>query len=114
MKYRYLFILLVVVVGCDSHYSPESFDLNSIEIDAAALIETGVINLDDLPDSIGLLMPKAVYLQPNGLYIKLDESFVSESGLFIPRVKSLFVPSNGVDPEFIKLSEGVYSYVIKG
>ncbi len=115
--FKVLFVIMILS-GCVKHHSVDNFDVNSIESSALKLLElhpnNSIIKFENLPLSLSQLKPYYVRIDATGIYIKLDESFVSESGLFIARVG--FTPdlSQGIDPSFKFLKGKTYSYLVKG
>lgn len=103
--------------GCVEHYSMNDFDLYSltkakIALSSAATDEFGYIEKENWPDTIKSLDPLSVRKTIDGIYIQLDESWVEESGLFLP-FKGVKMNNNS-DPNFKQLDQNVYSYHIKG
>ena len=115
MKILLIALFSISIAGCVvDHIDAEKIDIGLIEQDAILLLETSNMNLAKLPDSISELEPESVLVQANGLYIKLNSSFVEESGLFVPVDRSVDYSSVGADPEYKRLSGNVYSYIIRG
>ena len=118
MRVFQLLFIILILSGCVKHHSVEGFDVTSIESSAIKLLEShpqnSIIKLEQLPLSLSQLKPYSVRIDKTGIYITLDESFVSESGLFIPR--NGFTPdlSNSLDPSFKLLKNRTYSYLVKG
>ncbi len=60
------------------------------------------------------LSPKKVYRNGDGIFIKFDEFFVTEDGIFILDKNSTFKPQKGTDPSFKRLSNRLFWYHISG
>ena len=114
MKHLTYSLAFIFLLGCTKHYSADSFDLVSIEKEAMELISNDWVSMQHLPKTIKSLKPVSIRISDAGLYIKMDEMFVSESGLFIFRSENSMLTLVGGDPEFKHLANKVYSYVIKG
>ena len=118
MRIFQLLLIILVLSGCVKHHSAEDFDVVLIENSAIELLNSyprnSIIKLEQLPLPLSQLRPYYVRIDETGIYITLDELFVSESGLFIPH--DGFTPdlSNGLDPSFKLLKNRTYSYLVKG
>ena len=118
MRIFQLFIVILILLGCIKHHSVGDFDVASIENSAITLLDSypsnSIVKLEELPLPLSKLKPDYVRIDETGIYIRLDESFVSESGLFISH--SGYTPdiSEGLDPSFKLLKNRTYSYVVKG
>src|SRR5215831_21289618 len=66
------------------------------------------------PESLRLLQPEAVFVAHEGVYIRLETGFVTESGLLVA-FPGITVPTdNGKDPRFEHIEGRIYRYRIKG
>lgn len=85
---------------------------------AEALFDTPIngnrIDKQWWPPEIRALNPESVSKSEKGIYIKLDSSFVEESGLFIPRPGTTVETGAHSDPDYVLLGEGIYSYHVTG
>lgn len=114
----FIAVLALFLIACIEHHSVNEFDVVKLELESAKLLESnklfGIIWEHKLPLYIAELKPHSVRTDVTGVFINLNTSFVSESGLFVPR--SGFKPpvEQGTDPRFKHLQSKVYSYVIKG
>ncbi|MBF7074452.1 hypothetical protein ISG33_13685 [Glaciecola sp. MH2013] len=104
----------IVLLSCSAHVKDLSVDFIKIEAEAIILLENKSLNSNDLPSTIKSLEPMGVTIRGNGLFIKMNSFFTSESGLFIPSDRTIDYSSIGQDPEYKRLSENVYSYKIRG
>jgi len=114
MKSLILIAILTFLIACSKPLDAELFDLEAIERDSIAIIQSESISLDELPESISNLNPEHLRLDDLGLFITLNSFLVSEEGLFVLRVRTVAHTTTGADPEFKKLSKNVYSYSVKG
>ncbi len=118
MRIFQILLFMFILSGCVEHHSADDFDVILIESSAIKLLDSypqnSIIKLEQLPLPLSQLKPYYVRIDETGIYITLDESFVSESGLFIPR--NGFTPdlSNSLDPSFKLLKNRTYSYLVKG
>lgn len=105
--------------GCVKHHSEGDFDdIALIEKSAIEILDThsnnSIVNIEELPLPLSKLKPYYVRIDETGIYIKLDESFVSESGIYISREGYAPNLSDGIDPSFKLLKNRTYSYLVKG
>ena len=110
-------VFSLALFGCVKHYNKNDFDLYSltkakIALSAAASDEFGYIKKENWPDTIKALEPINIRKTKNGIFIQLDESWVEESGLFLP-FNGVNMNENS-DPNYKQLDQHVYSYHIKG
>jgi len=114
-----LFILLAVSVGGCSEVN-ELNDKNADDIinEAREILSnendfknTYIKAQDTDYPAISALDPRGITVRKEGLYIKLKEGFVTERGLFIPRLKNenKVFPENG-DPGYRRIQDSLYWY----
>ncbi len=117
MRLALIILLLFTICSCVEHISKDDLDINAIEVAALQLHENSFnteLKGNDIPPALSKLEYISISMDKTGVYIKLDEFFVQESGLFI--AIGGFKPdlSEGSDPNFKYLSGNTYSYIIKG
>lgn len=116
MRRIILALQIIFLVGCVDHVDGDKFDLISIEAESFIFFEpiSEVGTIDALyPEYIYSLSPKRVWIEPEGVYIRLHEFMSKESGIFVLR-PGVTEPKNlNYHPEFKHLERKVYSYVIE-
>lgn len=121
MRFITLFAVVVLLCGCVQDYAEKQFNFAEIENAAANVLSSNqvvtkeyAVHLLKIPVQIEALNPEFVYVTDQGLYIQLDSFFVATSGLFIPNqpIDNALLQSS--DPKYTRLSDNVYSYIIKG
>lgn len=75
---------------------------------------SGQVEKESWGKSLRALNPRVVYLTNDGIYIQTGRGFVTEQGLFFPRVGAAMNGTTGTDPLYRALGNGLYSYEIKG
>lgn len=104
-----------MAVGCTR--TPDSTQLAQLAAAARAVLSQatpdGDISAKHWPPAVTKLSPERVYSSSDGLYLVLSSSFVEERGLFVPRSAG-FSGGTGTDPSYTFVSQGVFSYRIKG
>ena len=115
---KIILFLTIFLSACTGHYEADDFNLDALNKIAPSLFElnteNGQVEVQWWPEEIQALKPKLVKSQKDGIYIVLDSIFISESGIFIPREKTVVVTGKDYDPSYILLGGNVYSYHIKG
>jgi hypothetical protein len=66
------------------------------------------------PEILRLLKPQAVLVAREGVFIRLESSFVTESGLLVAFTGVTVPIHKGTDPSFEHIEGRVYWYEIKG
>ena len=66
------------------------------------------------PESLRLLQPEAVFVAHEGVYIRLETGFVTESGLLVAFPGVTVTTDTGKDPKFEHIEGRIYRYRIKG
>ncbi|MBU1054158.1 MAG: hypothetical protein KKC46_10050 [Proteobacteria bacterium] len=117
-------VILIALVafsfnGCTGHHKADEFNITLLEQEANEVlrnnVESNMSDVEVLPNYIKSLNPISVYITNVGIYIKLEQSFVEESGVFIPKEGIQVTEGLGYDPNYIKIGgSSVYSYHIKG
>ena len=133
MTWRTFFfsLLAVVAIGAASFWhlaSLESYDANDFEdleilktraaeglhVFVVAEGSTGFdVPEDQWPPEFADLNPVGVRVTKEGLWIRLDKFFVTESGIFFPRHKIDPAMFRG-DPALYFIEQGVFGYHIRG
>ncbi|WP_445359093.1 hypothetical protein [Microbulbifer sp. ANSA005] len=118
MRIFQLLILIFILTGCVKHHSEDEFDIDLVEKSAIEILKSNpgnsIVNIEKLPLSLSKLKPYSVRTGETGIYITLDKSFVSESGIYISRTGYTPNTSEGLDPSFKLLKSRTFSYVLKG
>jgi hypothetical protein len=68
----------------------------------------------DWPAELLRLGPEAVFVAPEGVFVRFGSSYVKEWGLFLLPERSAFRPRQDTDPSYRSLRGRVYRYDIKG
>ena len=121
----WFFLLIVVVIisvtSCKKTIDLSEKNITKIEEKANFLfLQHNVVKgLKVIPkkewgERISQLCPLKVFIEKRGLFIKLEQGFVEEEGIFILRKKSGYIPSNGTDPSFKLIYGNTYYYKVKG
>lgn len=111
-------LLSLVIAACGS--PPELGERQKVELaaQAAILLErtqvSGQVEKESWGKSIRALNPRVVYITNDGIYIQTGRGFVTEQGLFFPRVGTAMNGTTGTDPLYRALGNGIYWYEIKG
>src|SRR5262245_7283338 len=128
MSRRLILVCLfsIVLVTCGGHRRAAELDIRRIGVDrlvqaADSLRPVGeqssvkvTIPATAWPESLRLLNPEAVLVTREGVFIRLESGFVTESGLLVA-FAGVTVPINkGNDPDFEHIEGRVYWYRIKG
>ena len=123
---RLLVLILCALIGgvAWSHFaqSPreiaEGVGMQRILAEADGLISTAdqkhSLEPSNWPTAIRLLKPEKVYLDEEGLYIRLNGFFVTESGIFVLSPKTTFSPEQRGDPSYVSIGDRLYEYHISG
>jgi len=125
-RYRILICLLSVVLAACGQRRAAELEVRRIGIErlgqaADSLRAVGpqsslkvIIPATAWPESLRLLNPQAVLVAREGVFIRLESGFVTESGLLVA-FPEVTVPINkGNDPDFEHIEGRVYWYRIKG
>lgn len=90
-------------------YGPERFrqDVLKIQIDDSSSLSA------KWPDSVKALKPIGIYIASEGIYIKMEEMFVTEKGVFVP-FKTHEQMSEDGDSSFEMKFNGIYFYYVTG
>jgi hypothetical protein len=111
----------VVLIACTPAPTRDREKLALIAESAITLLEADVdatqsasIPANDWPGSIASLLPHDVRRADDGVYIEMWTFQVESKGYFVPRHPELFVATEGTDPSYRPLGEGVFWYEIKG
>lgn len=112
-----LVTILAAAIAAGCTRTPSSAQLIQLVTVAPAVLSQatpdGEIPAKHWPSAVTKLSPERVYSSSDGLYLVLSSSFVEERGLFVPRSAG-FAGSNGTDPSYTAVGQGVFSYRIKG
>ena len=116
MKYILSLILIFIITSCSSEYEPSSNETKEIFTAATKIfnINKGTINKNNWPSIFNKINANEITIKKHGLYIQLSESFVEESGLFVPSKNFKVNIGPQYDPSYTEISNGVYKYRIKG
>ena len=110
-------ILSFTLVACTGHYDNDEFDLVKLKEGSVTLFEAvpvdGKISAQWWPSEILKIKPKEIRKEEDGIYIMLDAFFAEESGLFMPSANGEFKRSSSDNPDYVLLSQDIYSYHIK-
>lgn len=118
MKITLYFLFALVLMSCSKNMQIDNEMASGIEKDSIELLElypsenfgvdiTGSVVINDLN-------PEKVYVTDKGIYIVLNSSLATESGIYVPRSEVQVDTSNGNDPSYEYVSGRVYKYKIKG
>ena len=74
------------------------------------------IHASKWPPSLAASGVRSAYIGHNGLYLETDRVYVQESGVFVPCDPTKFAAESvtGVDPAYVKVQDGVFTYYIAG
>ncbi len=118
MRLIKLIFLLFILSACTGHHDADNFELVKLKMAAAQLFDAppngNRIEKQWWPSDIAALNPESIIKIDEGIYIKLDSFFVEESGLFIPTPGTTIEPGVHVDPGYLLLGDGIYSYYVTG
>jgi sucrose-6-phosphate hydrolase SacC (GH32 family) len=118
MKNIVIFFVIFSLISCSRSIDVKQYNLSKIEIESIELLRKNEGTASNLNISntieIKKLNAEEVYITNEGLFIVLNSFFVVEKGLFIPKEGVNVDISTGNDPLFIKLTERVFQYEIKG
>jgi hypothetical protein len=67
-----------------------------------------------IPPELKRASPKSIRVTDKGVYLRINEFFVEEDGIFILKSETDFKPSGAGDPSYKKVSGRVYTYHISG
>lgn len=107
---------MFILTSCSSEYESNTNETKPIYNAAEKLLNEnkGIINKNKWPKIFVKINATSITAKKNGLYIQTNNSFVEETGLFIP-VKGFKVKTgNEYDPSYKEISNNVYKYKIKG
>jgi hypothetical protein len=108
-------VLSISLAGC--MFGSHAEELAALQRVAPELLQSapavGPLPPEQWPPALVALHPSRVYAQPEGIYIVTSSFFVHEEGLFLPR-SSGFNAVPGGDPEYTRIVQGLYSYIIHG
>jgi len=115
LRFSVIFLALFLS-GCVDHIDGSKYDTITIEVEAQTFFrttsDTGQIEAF-YPDYIVSLSPKKIWIEPEGVYIQLQNFMSKESGIFVARPGVLNPQKTSYNPEFKILRGSVYSYVIE-
>ena len=112
-------VFAIFLSSCDSHYKIVGhYTLQRLEGDCIELLKlykpSQPIEITKYPKSIEELDPLGVFVDKTGLYIKLDDSWFEESGLYAPREGFIVDPSKFYASSYVKIGDHLYSYIKRG
>ncbi len=117
--------LLNVVVACSQRRAAE-LELRRIGVEQLAQAADSLRTVGERsavkitipaaawPEILRPLKPQAVLVAPEGVFIRLESSFVAESGLLVAFAGVTVPIHKGTDPTFEHIEGRVYWYEIKG
>jgi len=113
-----IFLTFLLCSGCGSK-EPDASHIIQLREEADRILnqypnkrQSQELPLPDLPVYRALKI-KSIILRSEGIYFVQSSFFVTESGIFIPRDQKLIF-SDGGDPAYFSVREGIYQYRIKG
>ncbi len=120
MMRKIFFLSLALVLGCSRQLS--SGQIQEIERDCEILASSVRVpqkaqvdlSTKSLPISLSALHPKAVYINEEGIYIKIGSFFVEEWEFFYLRPNAVFSAATKSDPGYELMGKRLYRYRIKG
>ena len=112
------FTLLTILLGCGEELKISDADANRLRNEGKQILNEHSsqalnISVDKYP-TISSLQRESVDVRHDGLYIIRKQSWVKESGIFIPRDEVSVNTDPGMDPRYERISEDVFIYWIKG
>ena len=116
MKHLLSLILIFIIISCSTGYEPNTNETKEIYNVATKLLSKnkGIIEKNTWPVIFNQINAISVTVKKQGVYIQTNNSFVEETGLFIP-IKGFKVKTGTeYDPSYKEISNGVYKYRIKG
>jgi hypothetical protein len=119
---NFIFALLMLALGCDNRVELSPSQVLELERDCEILASTVRVPMkaelhlpvEAFPPALAALHPEAVYINEEGIYIRLKSKFVKESGFFYLRRYSVISPAESTDPSFERVGTQLYRYRIRG
>lgn len=82
----------------------EIYDFDSLTSDRTPVMPSAFLRAD----------PKSMRLTEEGVYLVINSFFGEEDGVFILKKDTSFIPAQGGDPSYEKVSGRVYTYHLSG